>query len=67
MRSVYTPPINLSIEEIIDLQERGVLEDYITKNKYSHKDFLEYTIILSKETMDELEWIIGSIDDEDDD
>lgn len=56
MNETYTPPINLSFEEISDMSSKGTLDQYILSNGYRYQDVLRFAIEKASEKVDELEY-----------
>jgi len=51
----FTPPINLSFEEIRDMSEKGTLDQYILSNGYRYQDVLRFALELADEKVSSIE------------
>jgi len=63
MNETYTPPINLSFEEISSMSSKGTLDQYILSNGYRYQDVLRFAMEKASEKVDTLEGRVNTLEE----
>jgi len=61
--SDYTPPINLSFEEINTMSQKGTLDQYILSNGYLYEDVLRVALELADEKVTSLSDMVDVLEE----